>query len=268
MNIKRLLAAFLLLFTLTLVSCGTRYTCVWTTGEVEKLDPPAEPLTEITIGENTYTVEWQFAGKNEFTGKIVDSYRVKPNAFDFTIDTESGHMARIYPTFKIERESGNITSFHHFTDFPLTEEITFESLQKVIEAHFPYIDFGDFDVKTAREDNFSSTSDMKNGTYYLWEKENENVDLTVYVDGNGNLRDLSYDYAPPEEKRLSISDEERDALIEKTLKKTPLWEKGMTFTTELAYYTQYKEKNAILYVVHLEDESGFSHGVTPIIIHE
>lgn len=267
---KKIITLTLLLGVCLLTSCGSQYICT-AAGESDLLShhaPPSQPLTEITIGEYTYSVEWQVARKNDFTGKIVDSYRINPIPPDYEPDAESGNLAIIYPTIKVERDSGNITFFQHLTAFPLTGEITFASLQQIIEAHFFHIDFADFDTKTTREDDFSSTAGVKNGTYYIWEKTDENVSLTVYVDADGNLRDLSYAHAPAIGEKLSIRDEERDQLIEKKLKRMGLWENGITFTPEFLYYTQYRGKNAVIYQVHLVDKDGFSHGMHPIIIHE
>ena len=265
---KKIVALTLLLAVCLLTSCGGKYVCITVESNiVYHHNAPSEPLTEITIGEHTDAVEWQDAVQNDFTGKISDKYLVNTSPPDSTSDSESENKARIYPRLRIERESGNIVSFQQLTAFPLTGEITFDSLQQVIEAHFPYTDFDAFDTKTAREDNYSTVS-VKNGTYYIWKKANENVSLTVYVDKNGMLCDLSYANAPAAEEKLVIEDGERDKLIEKALKKTSLWENGMTFTAELLYYTQYRGENAVVYQVHLADKTGFSHGVTPIIIHE
>lgn len=225
--------------------------------EVEASTVSAESFVA-TIGQSTYTLQYDSSVKSELNNEVFDIYDVSDNPSEPT----NGWI-------KINAQTGEIAGFSNISPYPQIDgmgEMSDDEIKAAVELMAGDLaDFSQYNTFTVSRPNSSSSM------YYLvWQVQRNlacNIKTEMYFTSDGIIKSFSKTDACPENMTISLlSNEQRDSLLEKKICEYL----GVDSISDLDYdvesetLTYYRNEPAVIYQVSII-EDGFTQLILLVI---
>lgn len=248
---------------LSCTSCAiTAYAC--DIMEDELVDIVSEKDTSkvhtIQIGHSTYDTQYISSKQSSLTNEIFNIYGIKE---------ESSELVR--SRIRINSQSGAVVGFSNINPYPQIEkidDIADEKIKEIVEAMMSdLVDFSQYNEFELKRPHSS------NSTYYLvWQVKQEllcNNKVEIYISSDGFIKNFDKtDACPTDLTKSFVTTNTRDNLLEDKICEYLGVETidGIQYEIQSETLSYYNGSNAIIYVVKVADDDGFSQ-LIPLVIY-